>query len=319
MPFTWRATYRFTYPLLDRPVRMGQVDLYPSPPGDGGGCVHFFEFDTATGDSEGQRAARERAEQRLQDLFDLAGLVSEYMPKAKLLSLALVGTTSPLETLSRGGINFPGNEWPGQPYVPPGEDPGKFRAAIETLAPIYDTFTRLDGLCHAAVSRALRWVYRANDRNELPEDRLTYYWIAFNSLYECYHRLTQASANWEGEHIQNFETALRAEVGPLSGQGPSRAMDLLASANLTLRGRKCKDVSTKLAKALETHRPDTTQMALLCVYSVRNQIFHGGLLPGTPAQLVRAAIEILEPYLRLAIPPFIYRCDSAAPALPSKA
>lgn len=59
MAYKWRATFSFDYPLLDLPLDIGDIRLYPTPPELDlvPHAIHCYEFETSAVDRNAQQEA----------------------------------------------------------------------------------------------------------------------------------------------------------------------------------------------------------------------------------------------------------------------
>jgi len=303
MAYTWRATYCFDYPLLDTPIDLGDIRLYPGPPelDSKPHAVHFYEFQTESVDRNGQVEARSKYLERLEKLSELS-VLCPYYTEVSFHSAVLIdadGTAG----YPPSGINF---NFGGKPYVPPGQPPKKLREELEQAAQPFIKLQNLNSVVGESISRALRWLYRANDYRLSADDQLIYRWIAFNSLYSLLDDLEGINRS-ERQSVRNFEEKFRPNIGTIRNS----AVQKLAASGLKLIRGNNKDVSKNLTQAL-VGTDLITQCALECVYAARCSLFHGaeGQVSHVPNAALQAAASFLETYLKQAIGSLVSFCEN---------
>lgn len=103
LAYRWRATYSFDYPLLDLPVDIGDIRLYPAPPELDRipRAIHCYEFDTFALDRDAQQEAEKMYLARLEQLGELSAF-APYYTEVSFHSLVL---------LDGGGLKRVSPEW----------------------------------------------------------------------------------------------------------------------------------------------------------------------------------------------------------------
>lgn len=301
MTYLWRATYSFDYPLLDLPIDIGDIRLYPAPPELDGipRAVHCYEFETPSLDREAQQAAERAYLERLDQLSELS-VFAPYYTEVSFHSLVLVdgGGSSGYPP---SGINV---RFGGKPYVRPGQHPEKLRQELLQAAQPFIELQSLNTDIREPICRALRWLYRGKDHRIPSDDKLMYRWIAFNSLYTLLDSIDRIDRN-ERMSVKNFEERFRSDVGMLV-EGAKK----LASSGLKLNRGKNQDVSLYLQQSLETGDSLITQRSLECIYAARCSLFHGSERPTLHVSNVTMSIaaQYLDLYLSKALGRFITFC-----------
>lgn len=302
MPYRWRATYNFDYPLLDKPVSIGDLCFYPGSPEFDlePHTVHYYEFETSTIDRHGQEEAKTKYNSRLEELIELSVLLPHYT-EVSFHSAVLLDSEEE-KGFPASGINFSFGD--GKPYIPPGQSPKKFREELISSGEIFLDIHSMNIDRRKIFSRALRWLYRANDYRIFGDEKLIYRWIAFNSLYNLYN---QISGHDRGERasVVAFEEKFRASIGQIQAN-----TNLLASFNLQLDRGQNRDVSTQLQNSIDSGDSSLTQWALVCVYAARCSLFHGEEKPATHVsnKIINISASYLEGYLNKALPEFVKYC-----------
>ena len=99
MAYRWSATYHFDYPLLDQPVDIEGITIYPTPPDNDSvpSCVHYYEFETENIDKIAQKLSSDIAKSRLEELIELS-VLAPYHTQVKFHALILINSTF-------GGVN----------------------------------------------------------------------------------------------------------------------------------------------------------------------------------------------------------------------
>lgn len=302
MSYRWRAIYNFDYPLLDKPVSIGDICFYPGSPEFDlePHAIHYYEFETSTVDKQGQEEAKTRYNSRLEELIELSVLLP-YYTEVSFHSAVLLGSQE--ETgFPASSINFSFGS--GKPYIPPGQSPKKFREEFISSGAIFLDIKLMSSDRRGIFSRALRWLYRANDYRIFWDEKLIYRWIAFNSLYNLYN---QISGHERGERssVVAFEEEFRSSIGQISAHTNS-----LASFNLQLDRGRNRDVSAQLQSAINSGDSSLTQWALVCVYAARCSLFHGEEKPVTHVsnRIINVSASYLEEYLKKVLPEFVKYC-----------
>lgn len=302
MPYRWRATYNFDYPLLDKPVSIGGIYFYPGSPEFDlePHAVHYYEFETATIDRQGQEEAKIKYSSRLEELIELSVLLP-YYTEVSFHSAVLLDSQEDTG-FPASGINF--SFGGGKPYIPPGQSPKEFREDFVRSGSIFSDIQSMSNVRREILSRALRWLYRANDYRIFWDEKLIYRWIAFNSLYNLYN---QISGHDRGERasVVAFEEEFRSSTGQIT-----QHTNVLVSFNLQLDRGQNRDVSTQLQNAINSGDATMTQWALVCVYAARCSLFHGEEKPLTHVsnRIINVSATYLEEYLKKVLPEFVKYC-----------
>lgn len=303
MSYRWRATYSFNYPLLDLPIDIGNIRLYPAPPevDDIPRAIHCYEFDTTALDRGGQLEAERAYLARLEQLAELS-VFAPYYTEVSFHSLVLIdGGNS--TGYPPSGINFRSN---GKPYVPPGQRPEKLRQELLLATQPFVELQLFKDEVREPISRALRWLYRGNDYRIPPDDKLIYRWIAFNSLYTLFNSIDGVERS-ERTSVKEFEQRFRPAVGVLIDGAQQ-----LAASRLILDRGKNRDVSQDLHQSLQAGDMLITQRSLECVYAARCSLFHGSERPALHVSNITMSVaaQYLDLYLRKALKEFIAFCKT---------
>lgn len=303
MPFKWRATFNFDYPLLDKPISIGNIQLYPGSPELDlePHAVHYFEFETETIDRHGQKEAKTKYTSRLEELIEFSALLP-YYTEVSFHSAVLLDCQDN-NGFPASGINC--NFVSKKPYIPAGQSPAKFREELITSGSIFFDIQSMNDIAKESLSRALRWLYRANDYRIFQDEKLIYRWIAFNSIYGLFNLITNNSNRGEKKSIIAFEEEFRPHVGQLT-----KHTDMLASFNLQLDRGQNQDVSVELGNAINHGDATITQWALICVYAARCSLFHGEEKPVTHIsnRIIMVSASYLDEYLKKILPEFVRYC-----------
>lgn len=138
--------------------------------------------------------------------------------------------------------------------------------------------------------RSLRWLRKASRSSEVV-DRFVMLWIAFNVFYRA---------------LDQHETAEKTAIKNLIMRYPSieKIRKILASHDATVKTLASKDLwdqrrhtnySANLMSVIEAEADPRIilQNVCLCLYMVRNRIFHGGAKPRRDTDFVKACSELL--------------------------
>ena len=303
MPYKWRATYNFDYPLLDKPVDIEGIVIYPTPPDNDiePSCVHYYEFETDNINKSGQEIASSKAKSRLEELIEIS-VLAPYRTEIKFHSLILLEVENQ-QGFPTGGINF--DMGGGKPYFAPGQNPEKIRNELFESGSFFRKLRNSHPDIQAPIGRSLRWFHRACDHRLFSDEKLIYGWISFNSLYSLYKKLVNNQVRSERNEITIFENEFRGQIGILKD-----GAQLLANAEIELNQGQNRTVSQNLKTALANNDPEITHCALECVYAVRCSLFHGAEKPviAVPNSLFAVSSRYLNSYLNKAIKPFIKYC-----------
>jgi len=304
MAYRWRATYHFDYPLLDQPVDIEGIVIYPTPPDNDTEphCVHYYEFETEDIDKIGQKQASDLAKSRLEELIELS-VLAPYRTDVKFHSLILIDVGNG-NGFPPGGINF---NFGGKPYFSPGQNPITIRKELFDSGSFFRKLKNIHPEIQSPIGRSLKWYYRACDHRLFSDEKLIYGWISFNSLYSLYKKLVNNQVHSERNEIAIFENNFRAQVGTIKD-----GATLLADAGIQLSKGNNRDVSQKLKTALANNDASITFDALECVYAVRCSLFHGEEKPvmDVPNTLFSVSSSYLNKYLSKVIKPFISYCEN---------
>lgn len=124
-----------------------------------------------------------------------------------------------------------------------------------------------------------RWVQKASGSRNV-YDKFISYWIAFNFLYRHMRPRGERKRieEWVKTQYDNtYASKFFASFQQSKPDSPEcKAIEDLADANLKLR-RKPKNVSKKLKQKIKDQKFDLEALRylVLCIYAVRNNIFHG--------------------------------------------
>ena len=301
MTYKWRATFGFDYPLLDQPISIGDIRIYPAPPELDlePHAIHYYEFETSGVNRDSQEEVRKKYLFRLEKLAELSVLVPYYTEVA-FQSIVLIDSGDK-EGFPPSGINV---TFDGKPYNPPGQSPKKFREQLTQAAQSFVEIQTLKDEIQEPISRALRWMYRGNDYRLSPDDQLIYRWIAFNSLYSLFNTL-ESQDRGERSSVRALENHFRSSVGPIE-----RGAQQLAAGGLKLDRGKDLDVSDDLQQSIANRDDRITQLSLECVYAARCSLFHGAERPvlHVPNSILSVSAAYLDLYLKSVIPAFVLYC-----------
>ncbi|MGE4559215.1 MAG: hypothetical protein AB7E77_03355 [Desulfobulbus sp.] len=304
MPFKWRATFNFEYPLLDKPIDVDGIKLYPAQPDNDKkpSCVNYYEFETNDVGAVGNAEAITKSQERLKELIELSSL-AKYRTDVSLHSLILMDTHAN-EGFQAGGVNF---NFGGGNYFPPGQNPAVIRQELENSSHFFTTLRQLTSERQKIIRRSLRWFYRASDPKLLGDEKLIYGWISFNSFYTLYKTISNHPVNSERGCIQEFEVAFRGAVGQ-----PTSNITQLAQAGIQLTRGANRDVSLNLQNSIAANSQDKVHMALECIYAVRCSLFHGDEEPiiEDSDPLFMTCSRYLNEYLKNVMGPFITYCNN---------
>ncbi len=303
MAYRWRATYSFDYPLLDLPIDIGEIRLYPAPPELDRipRAVHCYEFETSSLDRDAQQEAERMYLARLELLGELSAF-APYYTEVAFHSLVLIDGAGS-SGYPRSGINA---RFDGKPYVPPGQPPEKLRQELLQAAQPFIDLQSLRDEVREPIGRALRWVYRGKDYRLPSDDKLIYRWIAFNSLYTLLNTVDGVERS-ERASVKEFEQRFRTEVGVLSDGAQQ-----LAAGGLRLDRGNSREVSLYLQQSLQAGDALVTQRALECIYAARCSLFHGSERPVVHVSNVTMSVaaHYLDRYLQKALVGFIAFCKA---------
>jgi hypothetical protein len=142
-----------------------------------------------------------------------------------------------------------------------------------------------------SLRRSLRWFMKAEDVDD-PVDAFVSQWIAFNALYGMF------DSNKRGDR-----TAIKNLINSHPGQEEIReilsacsgTVKKLASRNLTEWRDPKKNYSNELRQIINNHDVRRILTAVgLCLFVVRNQIFHGGTMPEEQIDFIRECSRLLH-------------------------
>jgi hypothetical protein len=159
---------------------------------------------------------------------------------------------------------------------------------VEKSLAMVDTMrrdTNKDGLL-----RSLRWLRKASRSSEVV-DRFVMLWIAFNAFYRA---------------LDQNETGEKTAIQNLIMRYPSieKIREILVSHDVTVKTLASRDLwdrrrrtnySADLRSLMETEADPRIilQKVCLCLYTVRNSIFHGGAKPRRDTDFVKACSGLL--------------------------
>ena len=155
---------------------------------------------------------------------------------------------------------------------------------------IIKKFTKKSKRFKDSIYLALRWIQKGCDETN-SVDRLISLWIAFNSLYQ------NSIINDEKEAIKRYITDnLTLESAEVFFQRNEFHLKYLSKHNIYIgRATPPRNVSKNLADALKTTKKQylkIIKLAMLCVYGIRNSLFHGSINLDDNSQLT--LIEYVE-------------------------
>jgi len=164
-------------------------------------------------------------------------------------------------------------------------------AMLETVV---KEFSNKPNSLKKSLALTLRWC--AKGSNEFSSiDRLMAYWIAFNALYEGFGKTERQSILNFLEN--NFETSI-AQRFCLSFE---KRLKVLSSLKIELRdGTKVSDELGKLLDLEVKEFRSIINMAILTIYGIRNNLFHGDYDPDSRETLKHAGIaeRLLSEFLK---------------------
>jgi hypothetical protein len=179
--------------------------------------------------------------------------------------------------------------------LPPGDSGFRLSLTLDFKSPILtEEWTRwrsLDTLHNAALLRQLTRFYRIGRSEDDAYQKLFNFWISFNALY----RELSAAGN-DKDKIKNFVTyTTQNDPGKIAKvidpfRNPAKYVHGITPLTLCLAELNATDVFDALIKAGLPHSQElSNQMAspsraaieeaLLCIYDMRNDYFHGHLTP----------------------------------------
>lgn len=300
MTYKWRATFSFDYPLLDIPVNIGNIRLYPSPPELDlePHAIHYYEFETSSVGMDAQHEVRKKYLDRLEKLTELS-VLAPYYTEVSFHSIVLLDNDDQ-DGFPQNGTNF---YFGGKPYVP-SKSPKEFREDLTRSTQTYIDIQTLRKEIQDPISRALRWIYRGNDYRISSDDKLIYRWIAFNSLYNLFNSLEKKEMG-ERASVRAFEEYFRSSFSVIKDGAQQ-----LASSGLQLSKGKDRKVSDYLKQAIAKSSDLITLHSLECVYAARCSLFHGDEKPVLHVSntAIPASADYLASYLKNVIPPFVSYC-----------
>lgn len=301
MTYKWRATFSFNYPLLDRPVNIGDIRICPAPPELDleAHAIHYYEFETSELNRDAQQEAKTKYLSRLEKLAELS-VLAPYYTEVRFHSLVLLDSDNK-DGFPSSGINA---SFDCKPYTPPGQSPTKLREELTQSAQTFIAIQSLNTEIQEPISRALRWMYRGNDYRLSPDDKLIYRWIAFNSIYSLFNTLEKEGCRRERPTVRAIEEHFRSSIGTIKAGAQK-----LAAGELKLSNGK-NNVSADLQKAIEKDDDRITQLSLECVYAARCSLFHGDEKPvlHVPNSILSTSADYLDSYLKQMIPFFVTHC-----------
>ena len=140
-----------------------------------------------------------------------------------------------------------------------------------------------------SLERSLRWFRKANDSDD-DVDMFVTLWVAFNSFYSMF-------AEKKGD-----KTAIKTLLD--SHPGAERIKEIIATHRTIIEALASKkltdwhettDYSEQLRASLGGHDVrGTLQKVGLCLWVVRNEVFHGGTAPNQDLGFLRGCSELLK-------------------------
>lgn len=143
-----------------------------------------------------------------------------------------------------------------------------------------------------ALKRCLEWLRKGEDAPEAV-DRFIMYWVAFNIVYGLIGRKSDATlisellnTRYKSENLSNILNSYDSTIWKLT------------SLELKSWNRR-RDFSHELEVALES-RDDRMKIAKvgLCLYTIRNQLFHAGLVPIQDRVFMDNCVSLLKAIIR---------------------
>lgn len=147
------------------------------------------------------------------------------------------------------------------------------------------------------ISRSLRWFRKASEVDG--EDKFIYRWISFEALLG-FLKKKRATQNLIPEFVDRF---LETETARKIFQKHQRTVEDLSNANLVSWG--CVPYSEQLRESLEKGRDPRAILpkATLCIFEVRNNLFHKGEVLG----LIKGSSSLLRDIIRECLKLYVQR------------
>jgi hypothetical protein len=148
---------------------------------------------------------------------------------------------------------------------------------------------------------ALRWMRKASREKDIV-DRFVAYWIALNALYHLHstHGREAEQALIKEFVRHEFNTSMSKDL--LLKTIDMDKIETISNSGLTLRSRPITaELKTLWEQLKGGHSDDFTsgiEILLLCIYALRNNIFHGVFVHGQHRQLINESSVILIELLR---------------------
>jgi hypothetical protein len=145
-----------------------------------------------------------------------------------------------------------------------------------------------------ALERSLRWLRKASHSHQVV-DTFIMLWIAFNAFYGTFDPQKRGDRHAIKQLINRFPSTEKIEEILVHHDPTVRT---LASRGLMdWRGQRQRSHSEDLRKLLKMERKDARRILQtigLCLFVVRNDIFHGGMKPSHDPDFVRECSELLK-------------------------
>ena len=171
---------------------------------------------------------------------------------------------------------------------------------LESAKKLMETIDTLSDPRKGIILRSLRWFRRGAEANSEDEDRFIYRWISFDLLLALLEKKGISTPSLIPEFINNY---MKTETIKLILNTHESTITKLSEANLIgWRGAKRSNDLYKLLRIQSPDQKDILTKTMLCIYEVRNTLFHKGealktIINPSSALLRDVFIKSLETYV----------------------
>ena len=142
--------------------------------------------------------------------------------------------------------------------------------------------------------RSLRWLSKASHSHQVV-DIFILLWIAFNAFYGTFDPQKRGDKHAIKQLINRFPSTEKIEE--ILAHHDRTVRTLASKGLMDWRGQRQRSHSEELRKLLKAKRKDARRILQtigLCLFAVRNDIFHGGMKPSQDTAFIRECSELLK-------------------------
>ena len=154
---------------------------------------------------------------------------------------------------------------------------------------------RIEKQNESDIHRIINWFRMGMDKSE--EERFIMLWISFNALYGYYAKKNNKERDGDVKQIDNLLNNFPSKRNNMLGDLVNRhtdKIDELSNANLISLYGKNRSADLKNALKAQNNR-EILKKTALCIYAVRNDLFHGGNV----TSLINPCTRILQDLIKV--------------------